>query len=138
VIGVESSQEILVRLAAAECWTMSRPGVTRKMSCTLAMGRKLKARSCTAREEAALVGREANTSVVCSGDDSSTTWSGGVGKDGATTGASGAAGDRTSAASGGDNPPSARSSARSPRDAEASVSSKKSRPAENQRGMGIG
>ena len=121
------------------------------MSCTLAMGRKLKERSCTAREEAALVGREASTSVVCSGDDSSTTWPGGVEKDGATTGASGAAerwigsarvsgaaGDRTSAESGAAIPASAFSSARIPRGAEASAVSNKSRPAENQRGMGIG
>jgi len=107
------------------------------MSCTLAMGRKLKRRSCTAMKEAALVGPRGQPQRGLFREDSSTTWSGGVERDGATPGASGAAGARTSAASGGDNPPwlaRRRGAARR----RGSVSSKKSRPAENQRGMGIG
>ncbi len=70
---------------------MSRPGVTRKMSCTLAIGRRLKARSCTAKEEAALMGRGAVTTVVRSGEDSCTSWSGNAAKGAA--GATGAGAD---------------------------------------------
>src|SRR5437868_7079002 len=51
-------------LPPPECWTSTRPGVTRRMSCTLPMGRSWKSRSRTENDDAALIGRDASTTDV--------------------------------------------------------------------------
>ena len=51
-------------LPPPECCTITRPGVTRRMSWTDPMGRRSKSRSRTVNDDAALMGRCASTTVV--------------------------------------------------------------------------
>src|SRR4029079_14105769 len=72
------------------CCTSTRPGVTRRMSWTLAIGRSSKSRARTENDDAALIGRLAFTTVSDGGAGGGGARGGGGGGGGCNCGGAGA------------------------------------------------